>query len=86
MVISKIATSKNHIELLYSTHDWAPVKSETGFVILGKFWCRSDLRHHRNQKFLCGHQGHLSKRTVSSTIGYNKFSTTIDLQLYYRTG
>ena len=37
---------KIHIELL------APVRSETGSVILGKFWSRFDLRQRRNRKFL----------------------------------
>jgi hypothetical protein len=50
-VISGIATSKNHIELL------VPVRSETRFVILGKFWSRNDLRQHRNRKFLGDDQG-----------------------------
>jgi hypothetical protein len=58
MVISRIATSKNHIELL------VPVRSETGFVILGKFWSRFDLRQHRNRIFLGDDQGRLSERTV----------------------
>jgi hypothetical protein len=38
MVISEIATSKNH-----TGNYWSPVRSETGFVILGKFWCRNYL-------------------------------------------
>ena len=46
MVISAIATSKNHIELL------DPFRSETGFAILDKFWSRFDLRQHRNRNFL----------------------------------
>ena len=58
MVISGIATSKNHIELL------VPVRSETGFVILGKFWSRFDLRQHRNRKVLGDDQGFLSEPTV----------------------
>jgi hypothetical protein len=61
MVSSRIATSKNHIELqLY----WSPVISETGFVILGKFWSRFDLRQRRNQKFLGDDQGCFSEQTV----------------------
>jgi hypothetical protein len=51
MVISVIATSKNHIELLVL------VRCETGFVILGKFWSRFDLRQRRNRKFLGDDQG-----------------------------
>ena len=47
MVISKNPTSKNHIE-----NYWSPVRSETGFVILGKFWSRFDLRQRRNLKIL----------------------------------
>ena len=58
MVISRIATSKNHIELL------VPVRYETGFVILGKFWSKNDLRQHRNRKFLGDDQGCLSEQTV----------------------
>ena len=59
MVISGFATSKNHIELL--PYYWSPVRSETGFVILGEFcmefWSRFDLRQRRNQKFLGDDQG-----------------------------
>jgi hypothetical protein len=33
-------------------------------VILGKFWSKNDLRHHRNWKFLGDDQGCLSERTV----------------------
>jgi hypothetical protein len=62
MVISRIATSKNHIELL------VPVRSETGFAILSKFWYRYDLRQRRNRKFLVDNQGCLSKQTVSYSI------------------
>jgi hypothetical protein len=47
MVISGIATSKNHIE-----HYWSPVRSETGFVILSKFWSRYDFQNFRNRKVL----------------------------------
>jgi hypothetical protein len=59
MVISRIATSKNHIELL------VPVRSETGFVILSKFWSRYDLQNFRKRKFLGDDQGELSKGTVN---------------------
>ena len=59
IVISEIATSKNHIERL------VPVRSETGFVILGKFWSKNDLRQHRNWKFWVDYQGCLRKRTDS---------------------
>jgi hypothetical protein len=49
MVISRTATSKNRIELqLY----WSPVRSETGFVILGKFWSRYELQKFRKPNFL----------------------------------
>ena len=58
MVISRIATSKNHIELL------SPVRSETGFVILSKFWSRYDLQNFRKRIFLGDDQGELSKGTV----------------------
>ena len=51
MMIFEVATSKNHIELL------VPVRSETGFVILGKFWSRNDLRQRQNRKFLGDDQG-----------------------------
>jgi hypothetical protein len=57
-VISRIATSKNHIELL------VPVRSETSFVILSKFWSRYDLQNFRKRKFLGDDQGELSKGTV----------------------
>ena len=43
---------------------WSPVRSETGFVILGKFWSRNDLPQRRNRKFLGGDQGYLSERTI----------------------
>jgi hypothetical protein len=56
MVISGVVTSKNHIELL--------VPGKTGFVILGEFWSRFDLRQRRNQKFLGDDQGCLSEQTV----------------------
>jgi hypothetical protein len=60
MVISRIAASKNHIELLGS-----PVRSETGFVILGKFWSRYDLQNFENRFFFWGDdQGELSKGAV----------------------
>ena len=63
MVISRIATSKNHIELhMY----WSPVRSETGFVILSKFWSRYDLQNFRKRNFLGDDQGELSKSTVST--------------------
>jgi hypothetical protein len=62
IVISEIATSKNHIERL------VPVRSETGFVILGKFWSKNDLRQHRNWKFWVDYQGCLRKRTDSDSI------------------
>jgi hypothetical protein len=56
MVIFEIATSKNHIEL------WSPVRSETGFVILSKFWSRYDgLQNFRKLYFLGDDQGELSK-------------------------
>jgi hypothetical protein len=58
-VISRITTSKNHIELL------APVRSETGFVILRKFWSGYDLQNFQKQKILGDDQGELSKLTVS---------------------
>jgi hypothetical protein len=41
-----------------------PVRSETGFVILGKFWSRFVLWQHRNRIFLIDDQGCLSERTV----------------------
>jgi hypothetical protein len=59
MVIYGIATSKNHIELLVPG-----VRSETGCVILGKFWSRFDLQQRRNRKFLGDDQGCLSEPTV----------------------
>ena len=68
MVIFRLETSKHHIELqLY--YYWSPVRSETGFVILGefmgKFWSRFDLRQRRNRKFSGDdRQGCLSERTV----------------------
>jgi hypothetical protein len=46
IVIFGIATSKNHILVLVEL--LAPVRSETGFVILGKFRSRFDLRQRRN--------------------------------------
>ena len=65
MVISGIATSKNHIEL---PRYWSPIRSETGFVILSKFWSRYDLQNFRKRNFLGddqpGDQGELSKGTV----------------------
>jgi hypothetical protein len=41
-----------------------PSLSETGFVILGKFWSRFDLRQRRNWKFLSDDQGCLIEQTV----------------------
>jgi hypothetical protein len=41
-----------------------PVRSETRFVILGKFWSRFDLQQRRNRKFLGDDQGCLSEQTV----------------------
>jgi hypothetical protein len=61
MVISGIATSKNHIEL---PRYWSPIRSETGFVILSKFWSRYDLQNFRKRNFLGDDQGELSKGTV----------------------
>ena len=43
---------------------WSPVRSETGYVILGKFWSRYDLQNFRKRKFLGDDQGELSKGTV----------------------
>ena len=68
MVIYRIATSKNHIELqLY----WSPVRSETGFVILNKFWSRTryGLQNFRKRFFLGDDHGELSKGTVYQFIG-----------------
>ena len=63
MVIFRIATSKNHIELPRYCY-WSPVRSETGFVILIKFWSRYDLQNFRKLIFLGDDQGELSKSTV----------------------
>jgi hypothetical protein len=41
-----------------------PVRSETGYVILSKFWSRFVLRQRRNQIFLVDSQGCLSEQTV----------------------
>jgi hypothetical protein len=59
MVIYRIATSKNHIELDLLRVHWSPVKSETGFVvlILGKFWSRLDPRQRRNRSMLRSDRG-----------------------------
>ena len=43
---------------------WSPVRSETGFVILSKFWSRYDLQNFRKRNFLGDDQGELSKSTV----------------------
>ena len=45
---------------------WSPVRSETGFVILGKYWSiyKFVLRQHRNRKFLSDDQVCVRKRTV----------------------
>jgi hypothetical protein len=45
---------------------WSPVRSETGFVILGKFWSRFDLQERRNQKFLGDDQDDQGEQTVES--------------------
>ena len=74
MVISGTTTSKNHIELL------VPVRSETGFVILGKFWSRFDLQQRRNRKFLGDDQGCLSEQTVRNAeinVTYRKRNSRI---------
>ena len=39
-------------------------RSETGFVILSKFWSRYDLQNFRKQFFLVDDQGDLNKGTV----------------------
>ena len=44
---------------------WSPVRSETGLVILSKFWSRYDFQNIRNQKVLGEDQELLSKGTVS---------------------
>ena len=62
-VISRIATSKNHIELGLLVPGQM-LRSETGFMILGKFGSRFDLRQRRNRKFLGDDQGYLSELTV----------------------
>jgi hypothetical protein len=43
---------------------WSPVRSETGFVILHKFWFRFNLRQRRNRNFLGDDQGCLCEQTV----------------------
>jgi hypothetical protein len=43
---------------------WSPVKSETGSVILSKFWSRYDFQNFRKRTFLGDDQGELSKPTV----------------------
>ena len=43
---------------------WSPVRSETGFVILRKFWSRYDLQNFRKWNFLGDDQGELSKGTL----------------------
>jgi hypothetical protein len=58
MVISRMATSKNHIELLVPGQIWDRIRDP------GKFWSRFVLRQHRNQKFLDDDQGCLNVRTV----------------------
>jgi hypothetical protein len=50
---------------------WSLVRSEsteTGFVILSKFWTRNDLRYHRNRIVFCYDRGYLSKRTVLNLV------------------
>jgi hypothetical protein len=39
---------------------WSPVRSETGFVILSKFWSRYDFQNFRKRIFLGDDQGELS--------------------------
>ena len=43
-------------------------RSETGFVILDKFWSRFDLRQRRNRKFLGDDQGWISEQTVQRCV------------------
>jgi hypothetical protein len=43
---------------------WSLVRSETGFVILSKFWSRYALQNFREQKFLDDDQSELIKDTV----------------------
>jgi hypothetical protein len=38
-----------------TTGPQGPVRSETGFVILSKFWSRNDLRYHRDLKTIVGY-------------------------------
>ena len=83
MVISRIATLKNLIELL------VPGQIETGFVILGKFWSRFDLRQYRNRKFLGDDQGCLANRqsmdsTVRLLLSEKSFLLTHCPQIYIR--
>jgi hypothetical protein len=70
MVFSRIATSKNHIELLVP-----------GQMILSKFWSRYvyDLQNFRKLNFLGDDQGELSKDTVS----YNMYSCILYPCLYH---
>jgi hypothetical protein len=62
-MISEIATSKNHIELLDPGQIWDKICDPTKilvYLLVG----RDNLRHYRNQKKLVGHKGCMSKRTV----------------------
>jgi hypothetical protein len=60
-VFSRIAISKNQIGLL------VPVRSETGFVIQGKFWSRYDRQTFRKRNFLGDDQGELRLKQRHST-------------------
>jgi hypothetical protein len=52
-------------QLRKSTQNYcSPVRSETGFVILGTFWSRYDFQKFRKRSFLGDDQGELSKPTV----------------------
>ena len=62
MIYRNRSFEKLHRTIAY----WFPVRSETGFVILCKFWSRFDLWQRRNRKFLGYDQGFLSERTVQS--------------------
>jgi hypothetical protein len=88
MVISGIATSKNHIELLVPGQirdrscDPGQIlvqKRPSTFSVCGTHCVRGTqkLRQHRNRKFLDDDQGCLSERTVDLT-----YSCTLILKIY----
>jgi hypothetical protein len=56
--------------------NWSPVRSETGFVILGKFWSRYDLQNFRKRKFLVDDQGEFYKPTVPNLVLVLNFSSS----------